>query len=53
MNYTAMVCYILIVALLFTWIFDTNESRRRNIMWLFIFLLGGAVMVLFSCCKHL
>lgn len=50
MNYPGLVCYILVVGLLFTWIFDNNEGRRRNITWLLVFLIAGCVMILFSCC---
>ena len=50
MNWVAFTVYVLIVMLLFSWLFDTKDSRKRNITWLAVMLIMGCVMVLLACC---
>lgn len=51
MNWPAFTAYLLIVMILFSWLFDTKESRKRNITWLAVMLIMGAVLVLLACCS--
>ena len=50
MSWIAFTVYVLIVTLFFSWLFDTKESKKRNITWLAVMLIMGFVMVLVACC---